>query len=260
MFGRAAALQFLRGQQEHIPRFHVKAGQMQEIRLLYDLQERDWKLSAVVKELAEVRAKLADDSALDSARKRVESLRARLEDLTSRHQSVDRVITQLQERLQRAESRLYGGAVTSQKEFSAAEEERDFTERQQREEEDRLLEIMVEAEDVEVAHVEAQDALARIAHDWPIEQADLRERERRLSDELATLSEEREEVIPLLPPRLLAMYESLRKSRNGYAVARVERGICEGCHLSLPLTELRHARSAPGVVQCGSCRRILYVV
>ena len=41
---------------------------------------------------------------------------------------------------------------------------------------------------------------------------------------------------------------------------KVERGMCQGCRLALSTMELQRARSARGVVQCSSCRRILYVV
>ena len=47
---------------------------MVSIKQLYDLQELDWELSASEKSLAEVRARLADDSALVSTKKRLERL------------------------------------------------------------------------------------------------------------------------------------------------------------------------------------------
>ena len=56
------------------------------------------------------------------------------------------------------------------------------------------------------------------------------------------------------------MYESLLKTRDGSAVAKVERGMCQGCRLTLPTLELQRARSSEGIARCGSCGRILYVV
>ena len=40
--------------------------------------------------------------------------------------------------------------------------------------------------------------------------------------------------------------------------ARVEQGICRGCRISLPTTDLQQARSGK-LVQCSSCGRILFL-
>jgi len=55
------------------------------------------------------------------------------------------------------------------------------------------------------------------------------------------------------------LYEALRSSRQGMAVAKVERGICQGCRITLPVSVLQKARSGAVIVQCSSCERILYV-
>ena len=103
---------------------------MQSVKQLYDLQELDSSIDALEKSVAEVRAKLADDSPLTSTRGRVESLEVRSKDLAAKRREEERTIAELQERLQRIESRLYGGAVTNPRELSAAQEEREFITRQ----------------------------------------------------------------------------------------------------------------------------------
>ena len=233
---------------------------MQAVEQLYELQEVDLEIRAIEKELAEVRTRLADDSALTAARKRVEQLEAQIEDLSSRHRAMERTIEETQERLQKIEARLYGGAVTELRELSAAQEERDFTLQQRREQEDTLLELMVEMEDVQATQGEAGETLARLEADGPAEEADLLKRDERLSGEITRLSEDRTQIVTLVPAELRSLYERLRKSTNGTAVAKVERGMCQGCRLALSTMELQRARGAQGVTQCSSCRRILYVV
>ena len=82
--------------------------------------------------------------------------------------------------------------------------------------------------------------------------------EAKLGDDLAALALEREEVLRLVAQNLIPMYESLRKSRGGVAVARVERNMCQGCRLSLPTGDVQKARTSQGTVLCSSCGRILY--
>ena len=233
---------------------------MYALKQLYELQELDLKHVALETSLAEVSAKLADDSALSSTREVVARTDADLEEVSSRRRASERTIAQLQEALEKVESRLYSGAITNPRELSAAEEEREFIVRQQREEEDKLLDLMVEAEDLQSALAESREKLARLEADTPAEKARLLEEKERLTNELATLGLARDEAIPQMEARSLSIYESLRKSKNGYAVAKVERGMCQGCRLTLSTMELQRARGSQGIVQCSSCSRILYVV
>ena len=227
---------------------------------LYDLQELDWKILAASTSLAEVRAKLQDRSEITSATQRVAQFSARLEDVTSGHRAVERTISDLEERLGRVETRLYGGAVTNARELDAAQGERTFFVEHKGEEEDKLLELMVEMEEVQGDLTETQQRLAELEASRPAEEAQLQKSEAQLSVELSELGGSRDQITPVLPASALSLYESLTKSRGGHAVARVERGMCQGCRLHLSTMELQKARSPSNIVRCSSCRRILYVV
>ena len=233
---------------------------MFQIKQLYDLQELDSQISAGEKSLAEVRARLADDSALVAARERLERLGAELEEKAPERRQVESAVQRLDEKLKTVENRLYGGSVTSARELSASEEERNFLQGQRSAEEDRLLELMVAIEDLQSAHNEAQEHLPRLEAERAKEHAELLDTEKRLTRELDALGRAHEDMTPQIPPSALSVYDSLRRGRTGYAVAKVERGMCQGCRLTLPAGELQRARSSKGMVQCSSCRRILYVV
>ncbi len=233
---------------------------MSFVKQLYDLQQLDLKLSDAEKSLAEVRLRLEDESELTLARERVDQAGARLKELTAGRRAAEQTIAQLGERLQRVESRLYSGAVTNPKELAAAEEERAFVLRLRQEEEDKLLELMVEADDVQSEERQAQETLARLEAERPAEEAELLRRQESMTGKLATLGQERDQITPQLTREVLSLYDSLRKSKGGRAIVSVERGMCQGCRISLTTWELQRARSAHGITQCGSCRRILYLV
>jgi predicted nucleic acid-binding Zn-ribbon protein len=233
---------------------------MTAVSQLHDLQELDLKISDLDDELVDVRRKLEDDSALRAAREDVERLGDRLEALNVRSRQLDLRVEELKENLGRVEVRLYGGAVTNARELTAAEEERGFIVEQQSREEDALLEVMVESDEADSAGRQARDLLARLESERPAVMAALREAEAKLDDELARTRGSREELAPAIPSSLILLYDSLRQSRSGRAVARVERGTCQGCRVALSTMELQRARGPRGVVQCDSCRRILYVV
>ena len=233
---------------------------MQEVRSLYDLQELDQQVSAGEESLANVRERLADESRINAARERVENLTEQLEGLSTKQKAEEEAVAGLQEGLQRLESRLYGGAITGTRELSAAEDEREFISGQLAQAEETLLEVMVGVEDVQANTDQAQDALATLEASRPAERKELMESEKALRGELARLGQSRDEIAPSLSRRALSLYDALYKSKNGQAVARVERGMCQGCRLTLSTMELQQARSAQGIVRCSSCSRILYVV
>jgi predicted nucleic acid-binding Zn-ribbon protein len=55
----------------------------------------------------------------------------------------------------------------------------------------------------------------------------------------------------------LSLYRLLRERLRGVAVAGVERGMCQGCRITLPTNIIQKARQPGALVQCVSCERIL---
>ncbi len=232
---------------------------MEPISHLLDLQEIDLQILKAEKSLAETTAKLTDDSELATARARAAELQAKVEELDGGRRAIERTMEELEQKLTAVDKRLYGGTVTNPKELSAAQEERAFTVTHQGDEEDRLLEVMVASDEAEVGLEQATEVLEGIESSKPAEQTELHDLEQRLTAELAELRERRKEYVPLISARLMATYDSLRRSKGGVAIARVERKMCEGCRIALSTAELQRAKSATDVVQCSSCGRILYV-
>ena len=225
---------------------------------LYDLQELDWALSADEASLKEVRARLEDESEINAARARLQKLTAELDKRAPLRRTLESSLARLEERLQAAEQRLYGGAVTNPRELSASEEERRLLQEQRGTEEDRMLDIMVEIEELQSSRDATQELLGRLETDREAEYADLLQRQDALVVSIDELRRGRQRITPEIPVAMLSVYESLLKTRGGHAVAKVERGLCQGCRLALPTMENQRAKSSQGIVQCSSCRRILY--
>ena len=233
---------------------------MFSIKQLYDLQQLDWEVSTCERTLEDVRSKLADDSAVVSARDRLEDIESQLEEPTTARRQMQDVVQQLEEKLQAVEERLYSGAITNPRELSAYEDERVMVQGQRGTNEEKLLELMVEVEELQSSRKEAREDLARLESERGVELEDLSNQEEKLVSELSELSQARDATIPDIPPSILSDYESLLKARNGLAVAKVERGLCQGCRLALTTTELQRARGSQGSVRCSSCQRILYII
>jgi hypothetical protein len=86
----------------------------------------------------------------------------------------------------------------------------------------------------------------------------LHQREQELLAQRERLQQQRQARAGRVAPTLLALYERLRPLKRGQAVARIERGVCGGCRITLPTTVQQRARAGGQVLRCPSCERILY--
>ncbi len=231
---------------------------MWSIRQIYDLQLLDWEIQKREEELAVILETLADDSERLSARRRLELLQKKLDDLAAPRRSAERAIQQAEERLSEIERRMYSGLVTNPREFEAFQEEQATLTRNRSDEEDRLLEYMVEMEETQSSRDEAREAFERIDSQRNEQVVELGARRKELESELPELHAERQTLSSGYPQQVLAVYESVRRSRGGQGAALMDsRGLCGGCRLTVTSAEMQRVKSSREIVQCGSCSRIL---
>ena len=93
--------------------------------------------------------------------------------------------------------------------------------------------------------------------EWKQEQKLLTKRRNELANDLIDLNQQRETLIAGIDSEAIQLYEGI-KSRKGQAVVKVEQGRCQGCRITLPMSERQKARVGM-VIQCSSCGKILYL-
>lgn len=148
--------------------------------------------------------------------------------------------------------------VKTNEQYRAMLKEVEGEEANLRKAEDRILEKMVDAEQVEKQIREAAARLesekARIETEIGRLEAVRREAER----ERGALLARRETLTPALTDGVLAHYERLRRGRNGLALAEVRDGLCTGCHVRLRPQAYNEIRTQDVYMTCEACARILY--
>ena len=232
---------------------------MTELRQLYELQELDLQIDELTKTLVELETQLADDSVVTEAKRRIAILENHAERLAAQRRSIDRAIEDLQSRLGRTQERMYSGSIKSVKEMEAAEEERANTERDIAENEDRLLEAMVKTDEVDDTLAKGLQVVKRLEDQRSADVAELTVKAEETRASLDELTPRRDLTWDSISAPALHRYETLRSSRGGTAIARVERGMCSGCRMTLSTSEQQRIRSASDPMQCSSCHRILYL-
>lgn len=227
---------------------------------LYDLQQLEVELQQRQQALRTVQSKLGDSSARDRAAARANEAKGAYETLRAGLRDAELATQSLARRIQDVEQRLYGGRTTNPKELVSLQDDLKMLQRQKQEREGETLALMARAEEAEAAAGEAGRAAAEAEREWEAEQARLKEEEARLRGEMGGLQGRVVVAAAALNARESALYETLKKARGGVAVGRVERGICRGCGVALPSSQVQRAHTSEELVRCNSCGRVLYVV
>ncbi len=229
---------------------------------LYALQEIDSAVDVREARLSEVRAAFGDDAEAALLRDELAALQAGLPELEGQQLDLDLKVNQEKEREATIERKLYDGSVTNAKELTDLQRDLEQVTRGRQAQEERLLAVLEALDEKRRAVRIAEQNLNERESTWTAEQKRLQAEDARLSQELDALRAQREAQAAKLTAALVTQYDRLRRRRKGIAVAKVERGACLGCRLSVPAVVLQRARSTlqPAPAQCPSCERFLYVL
>jgi predicted nucleic acid-binding Zn-ribbon protein len=116
---------------------------------------------------------------------------------------------------------------------------------------------MAEEESFQKTLVKDNAYLEDFEQKWTEEIKDLTAQKEREESKSQELSVKRESLISGIDASAIELYEGLQ-SRKGEAVVKVVQGRCQGCRISLAMSEWQKAKSGT-VVQCSSCSKILYL-
>jgi predicted nucleic acid-binding Zn-ribbon protein len=226
---------------------------------LFALQDLDSQADAVRAALAGIDERLGNEEALVPLREAVAALEERRRPLAAQQKEQETIVEDGRRHIQREEEKLYSGTITSPRDLDDLQKEVESLQRAQRERDERLLAILSELEEVDSALASARSELAQAQEEWDSDQVALQADRERYTAQLADCESRRQPQAERFSPEVLRLYDQLRKTRAGRAVVRVERGTCQGCRITLPVTLVQRARAGNSVVQCSSCGRILFV-
>jgi predicted nucleic acid-binding Zn-ribbon protein len=233
---------------------------MSRTQSLYELQQVDLELESVSRRLKEIAATLGESAELKRARKMVVDAESQLAKYRAEMQSLDLEVSGLTQKIETNEQRLYSGRVTNPKELASLQDEVASLKRWREKKEGDLLEAMVATEEAEAALVDAQAILAQVSETWRAGQGDLVDEQANLQMRLEELTRQRETLVTAVGSEDVMTYQRLRQHKAGRAVVAVKDGICEGCRMNPPSSQVQHARSGSELVFCNNCGRILHVL
>lgn len=239
----------------------MKAPADAQLRLL-DLQELD----SAIDRLAHRRRTLPELAEIDRAESRLAELRdlvvgaeTELSDADREQRKVENDVDVVRTRMTRDQQRLDTGSVSHAKELESLKHELGSLAKRQADLEDLVLEHMERREGVESRLGELRTEREKVTADLDAAVARRDESYADIDRDATERRSERDQTAATIPEDLLALYEKVRASSGGQGAAALHRGQCQGCHLSLPPTDLARFKAADDdeVLRCEECRRIL---
>jgi uncharacterized protein len=226
---------------------------------LIRLQQIDSFLESARRRIADHPALVASlDSKLAAANEAVAAAKQRVAGNRAARASVEKDLAMVQGRLSKFRGQLM--EVKTNKEYQAMQKEIEVAQHDVRRLEDKILEHMVEADDLVAAVKQAEAALAGDQGKLAQERRGLEEETARLTGQLDEMTRERMELAAQVSPGAMSTYDTLMKGRKGLAVVETRDQLCTACHVRVRPQVYNEIRRGNTIHQCSSCNRILYYV
>ncbi len=196
------------------------------------------------------------DARLAAGQKALDDERQHLAANQATRRDVEKDLAAVQTRLSKFKDQLM--AVKTNREYQAMQKEMEVANHDIRQLEDRLLERMLEHDEVaaRVKQAEREFADAKVA---------IEDERTALARDVAAshaaqsqLAADREALVAQIPAPLIAVFDRVMRHHKLAAVAEVVDGRCSICNVRLRPQMYNELRSNDQIFQCESCHRFLY--
>lgn len=228
-----------------------------DIERLIALQQIDSAAQDAERRLASEPERLHElEATLETSRQRLAAAKERAaENLTARR-LIEKDVAMHQGRL--SKFREQGMAVKTNQEYHAIQHEIAFAQTEIRTLEDKILELMIEADEFAMAAKRAESQLAADLKTAEIDKKAMTAEHAELERLVERLRSGRVGVIGTLDPQVLATFDALARRKQGVAMAEARDGVCTICHVRLRPQIYNTVLRNDQIVQCDNCLRILF--
>jgi uncharacterized protein len=230
---------------------------MSRAKLLLGIQAVDLRRDEVQALLQRIQAALQDDRSVIKARDAVARAESELAEVDRllRQRSAERDAAK--SRLSQEEHHLYGGKVRVAKEVQNLEREVASLRRQLEPIEDLVLQSMLDRDEAVAGLGRSRQGLAQAEAGASDQHEALVRRQAALEAESTRLAAEKEGFMSTVPAADRDLYERLRKTKAGRAVAELNDRSCSACGIQLPNQDVARIRTGAQHVICPGCGRIV---
>jgi hypothetical protein len=228
-----------------------------DLSLLRDLQLVDRRIHELNDEVKRLPKYIAEiEAKLSSHKQQLEADKHTLAENQKARRQMDGDIGTHQQKISRLRDQLNEARTNEQ--YHAFQHEIGFEEKEIRKLEDRILDKMEEAESLESNVKQAEEALKIESQKVAREVAEAKARVAEDETALSELKKKRDEVAATVSKEALRLYEHIRKTHGGIAVAEALADRCQNCNVVFRPQFSYQVRSNENLMTCESCGLILY--
>jgi predicted nucleic acid-binding Zn-ribbon protein len=229
----------------------------EDLARLIRLQQLESAADAARRTVADEPQRQAElDAKVDAARQHLEQERQRLAANQAARRELEKELALHQGRLSKYRDQLM--AVKTNREYQAMQKEIEVAQHEIQAHEDRMLERMIEFDEVTALVKQAEKAFAEQQKAIEAERKQLAGQVAAANAALEPLAAERAAVARQLPAALLATFDRLILQRGNLAVVEVRDGRCIACQVRVRAQVYNEIRRGEIVFQCESCQRVLF--
>ncbi len=230
-----------------------------DLKLAVDLQAVDKEIARLSAEVAYLPGHIREiESKLAGALRQLDRDRAALAANQQERKKLENEIFPFRQKIARYKEQIFD--VKTNEEYKALQHEIQFAEGEIGKIEDKILERMIAAEELEVRVGKAEKQLAGERAEGEKEKVEATARTRADEAELARLRQQREEYCRQISAEVLSAYGALLRSGKRLAVAEARDGTCSACHVRLRPQAFQEVKPNDKLRHCESCGRILIYV
>jgi len=231
---------------------------MNQSPFLYQLQQLDDEIAHTETRLKKIEAEIASDIEITQANAALAEAKNFEHMASHAFSEAEHTVKEIRIKIATSEQSLYGGKIHNPKELQDLQSEIASLKKRLSTAEDNELEQMIKQEEATALLTQAEKDLHEVKDKKASEMALLFGEQDTLAKKVDRLVKERLARLGSISTESLQVYETLRRAKNGKAVALIEDNACEVCGASIRPAEKQAARSSSQLIFCDTCGRILY--
>jgi predicted nucleic acid-binding Zn-ribbon protein len=180
-------------------------------------------------------------------------------DLESKRKKLEDTVEMQNEKIKNDEKKLFSGTIMSAKELENYQEEVKILKQKNSEIEDKILELMIELEEmsdkVKLAAAEkdkAESNVNRINNE-------MNEKIEVLKHIVEGLRKRKDDVISRIPKDHLKRYNEVKNKKGGIAVSVLKNNFCNVCNMEIPTIAAEKIEDMDEIYSCPLCGRIAVI-
>lgn len=230
-----------------------------ELAHLIDLQQVDLRLRELTYRIELFPQRRAEaEEQLARARDALSQLRARHTDSLKERKNLELDVQQLEQKISKHREQVY--EVKSNEAYRALQQEIEEEQQRKLQAEDRVLEAMIAAEELEKQIKAAEAALAQTEKRVAAALRQLEGEQALQQKEAAELSARRDALRSQVEGETLAVYDRIAHAHGGLALAEAREEVCQVCRIHIRPQTFAEVKRNDQIHYCESCHRILYYV